>query len=90
MKISLLALIAAAMLASAPMAWAQRGPVAAACASDIEQYCKGMPHVNRAVRHCLEKNKDNVAAACRQALESTGGGRGCAAGGGCGGARQSQ
>ena len=90
MKISLLALIAAAMLASAPMAWAQRGPVAAACASDIEQYCKGMPHVNRAVRHCLEKNKDNVAAACRQALESTGGGRGCGAGGGCGGARQSQ
>ncbi|MBB4196669.1 hypothetical protein CCR94_21945 [Rhodoblastus sphagnicola] len=94
MKISIMAVIAAAMLASPTLAQAQaqaqRGPVAAACASDIEQYCKGLPHVNRAVRICLEKNKDNVAAACRQALESTGGGRGCGPGGGCGRGRQAQ
>ena len=75
---------AAALLASTPLAWAQRGPVASACASDIEQYCKGLPHVNRAVRKCLESNKDKVGSSCRQALDSTGGGRGCGPGGRCG------
>ena len=90
MKLTTMALIAAALLASPPMALAQRGPVASACASDIETYCKGLPHANRQVRICLERNKDKVADACRQALDSTGGGRGCGAGGGCGRWRQSQ
>ena len=83
MKTTMIAVIAAAMLAS-PAAFAQRGPVHAACASDIEAFCKGLPHVNRAVRNCLEKNKDKVADACREALDNTGGGRGCGPGGGCG------
>jgi hypothetical protein len=90
MKVTLMALIAAAMLASPPLALAQRGPVASACASDIENYCKGLPHVNRKVRHCLEQNKDKVSAPCKQALDSTGGGRGCGAGGACGRGGQTQ
>jgi hypothetical protein len=92
MKIRMMALIAAAMLASPPLALAQRGPVASACAGEIEIYCKGLPHVNRAVRECLETNKDKVAPSCRQALDATGWGYrhgyGCGQGGGCG--RQSQ
>jgi len=92
MKTSILALIAAAMLASAP-ALAQRGPVASACASDIETYCNGLPHVNRAVRLCLEQNKDKVRQPCREALDATGwgyrNGYGCGPGG-CPRPQQSQ
>jgi hypothetical protein len=76
-KISMIA--AAALLATTAMASAQRGPVAGACAPDIQRYCKGIPHVNRAVRNCLEENRDNVTASCRRALDMTGPGRG-----GCG------
>ncbi|MCW2285128.1 hypothetical protein M2323_002952 [Rhodoblastus acidophilus] len=90
MKIVLMALSAAALIASPPLAQAQRGPVASACASDIETYCKGLPHVNRRVRECLVQNKDKVSAPCKQALDSTGGGRGCGPGGACGGAGQTQ
>jgi hypothetical protein len=72
MKFTMMALIATAILASPPAAFAQRGPVRAACAADIEIYCKGLPHVNRAVRICLEENKDKVRTACREALNATG------------------
>ncbi|MCW2273501.1 hypothetical protein GJ654_05335 [Rhodoblastus acidophilus] len=93
MKIKILALIAAAILASPPLAFAQRGPVASACASDIETYCKGLPHVNRAVRKCLEQNKDKVGTSCREALNATGWGYrhgyGCG-GGACGRGNQPQ
>ena len=89
MKTKMLALVAAAMLASTPLAFAQqRGPVAAACASDIETYCNGLPHVNRAVRNCLERNKEKVGTSCREALNATGWGYrhgyGCGQRGGCG------
>jgi hypothetical protein len=67
---------AAALLPTASMASAQRGPVAGACAADIQRYCKAIPHVNRAVRNCLERNRDNVTASCRRALDMTGPGRG--------------
>lgn len=89
MKITTMALIAAAALAAFPAAAAQRGPVASACAGEIETYCKGLPHVNRAVRQCLESNKDKVGPSCRQALNATGwgyrhgygcGNRGCGGG----------
>jgi len=94
MKTKMLALVAAAMLAFPPLAFAQRGPVAAACVSDIEAYCKGLPHVTRAVRNCLEKNKDKVGASCRDALNATGWGYrhgyGCGQGGGCGRGPQGQ
>ncbi|MCW2285804.1 hypothetical protein M2323_002307 [Rhodoblastus acidophilus] len=94
MKITMTALIAAAMLASPSLALAQRGPVASACASDIETYCKGLPHVNRAVRNCLEQNKAKVGASCRDALNATGWGYrhgyGCGGGAGCGRGSQTQ
>jgi hypothetical protein len=82
-------LLAAALLVPAPLAFAQhRGPVASACASEIETYCQGLPHVNRAVRNCLETNKDKVGRSCRQALNATGwgyrNGGGCGRTGGCG------
>jgi len=84
---TMMAVIAAALLAATPFAYAQRGPVASACASDIETYCKGVSHVNRGVRNCLETNKDKVGASCREALNATGWGYrhgyGCR-GGGCG------
>lgn len=77
MKLLRLTLIASAAMLVAPLAAsAQRGPVASACTEDIETYCKGLPHVNRAVRNCLERNKDKVAASCRQALDTSGFGRG--------------
>jgi hypothetical protein len=76
---------AAAFLTTAATASAQRGPVASACAEDIQTYCKGLPHMNRAVRNCLEANKAKVADSCRQTLDTTGPGRGgCGYGQGCG------
>jgi hypothetical protein len=50
--------------------------VAGACATEIEKYCKGLPHANRAVRNCLEGNREKASPACREALDSTGFGRG--------------
>ena len=66
------------------MAPAQHGPVAGACTSEIEKYCKGLPHVNRAVRNCLEENREKASSACREVLDTTGPGRGGCLGGGCG------
>lgn len=84
MKMMKIAAVAAAFFAATAVAEAQQGPVAAACASEIEQYCKGLPHAFRAVRNCLEKNKASVGESCRQALDTTGPGRGCGQGRGCG------
>jgi hypothetical protein len=59
------------------VAGAQSGPVATACKDDIPKYCAAKTHgpPEHAVRVCLEANKDKVSAACKAALESTGGGR---------------
>ena len=87
MRLITIGMIAAAAFLAAPATASaqQRGPVAAACADDIQTYCKGLPHVNRAVRNCLEANKDKVAESCRQMLNTTGTGRGgCGQGQGCG------
>jgi hypothetical protein len=73
-KTSLIA--AAALLVTASTAPAQYGPVAGACATEIEKYCKGLSHGNRAVRNCLEENKEKASPTCREALDSTGFGRG--------------
>ncbi len=77
MKLIMTSVIAAAaLLVTASTAPAQHGPVAGACATEIEKYCKGLPHVNRAVRNCLEENREKASPACREALGSTGFGRG--------------
>ena len=59
------------------VAAAQSGPVATACKDDIPQFCAGKEHgpPEHAVRTCLEANKDKVSAVCKEALETTGGGR---------------
>lgn len=66
-----------ALAGSMTVAAAQTGPVATACKDDIPKYCAGKKHGPPAdeVRVCLEANKDKVSAACKEALESTGGRR---------------
>lgn len=69
------AALALAVAASIPVASAQTGPVATACKDDIAKLCAGKPHDGK-VRICLETNYDKVTAACKTALDTTGGGRG--------------
>lgn len=73
---------AAATLATAGAGFAQGagggqggGPVATACAAEITKYCGTLSHGSGEIRACLEKNKANVSAGCKTALDSTGGGR---------------
>lgn len=61
--------------ASALSVAAQTGPVARACQNDIAKMCAGRPH-DGSVRICLEMNYETVSAACKRALDTTGGGRG--------------
>ncbi len=61
-------------LSMAPVS-AQPGPVATACKGDIAKFCAGKTH-NGAVRACLDSNYKKVSQACKNALDSTGGGRG--------------
>ena len=52
------------------------GPVGTQCKADIAKFCKGMGHGSMEARLCLEANRNKVSAACRRALDTTGGGRG--------------
>jgi hypothetical protein len=70
-----LAIALAISAALATGSWAQQGPVASACKDDIPKFCAGKEHGQGEVRACLEANKDKVSAACKTALETTGGGR---------------
>jgi hypothetical protein len=74
---SFLTMMAAVLVISASVlaASAQTGPVATACKSDISKLCSGKPH-DGSVRICLETNYEAVSAACKKALDTTGGGRG--------------
>lgn len=73
-------LISGAMaLTTISNAAAQQGPVASACAVEMEKLCAGKSHVQREMRNCLEDNKDKVSAACKTALETTGPGKGAGA-----------
>ena len=70
-------LAACIVLASVPSALAQgTGPVATRCATDIQNLCAGKQHGAGQVRACLEANRDKVSPECRQALDTTGPGRG--------------
>jgi hypothetical protein len=75
MHFTRLAVIVFASAAFTAGALAQGGPVATGCANDIAKFCSGKPH-DGSVRICLETNYTKVSAACKQALDSTGGGRG--------------
>ena len=70
-----IALGAALMMAPCGVALAQpAGPVATACKDDIAKLCANLPH-NGSVRACLTKHESEVSPACKQALNTTGGGR---------------
>jgi hypothetical protein len=86
-SIVLIAALVAASFAASDSSQAQgrrdgSGPVGQLCASAIESYCAGLPHGNRAVRNCLERNRDKLSGDCLSALDNTGRGRGM---GRCGG-----
>jgi hypothetical protein len=70
-----IAATAVLMFAGPVAAWAQQGPVATECKDDIAAFCAGKKHGQGEVRACLEANKDKASAACKTALETTGGGR---------------
>lgn len=74
--LSIVAAAALTTLAGAAVAQQGTGPVASACADDIAKYCAGKSHENREARTCLEANKSKVTAACKTALDTTGGGKG--------------
>lgn len=68
--------LAAAMSGSALAQGAGLGPVGVACKSDIAKYCADAGHGAAQTRTCLEQHRKELSAACVQALDSTGGGRG--------------
>ncbi|VTZ25282.1 conserved hypothetical protein [Methylocella tundrae] len=70
-----IAVSALTIAASITIASAQTGPVATACKDDIAKLCAGKAHDGE-VRICLETNYDRVSAACKTALDTTGGGHG--------------
>lgn len=73
----LLAAAVATALTGTAMAQGQAtGPVARACATDITKFCATLSHGDAEVRSCLEQHRQQVSAACRKALDTTGGGRG--------------
>jgi predicted ABC-type transport system involved in lysophospholipase L1 biosynthesis ATPase subunit len=70
-----IALGAALMAAPYAVALAQpAGPVVTACKEDIAKLCANLPR-NGSVRACLTKHESEVSAPCKQALDTTGGGR---------------
>lgn len=75
MKVKGLAAAALATAVLATAAVAQNGPVATSCGDDIAKLCASKPH-DGGVRICLEQNYAKVSAACKSALDTTGGGRG--------------
>lgn len=52
-----------------------QGPVITQCKDDIAKFCAGKSHDGE-VRACLEAKKAEVTAACKTALDTTGGGQG--------------
>lgn len=73
--IAVLAAAAAVASLAFDQATAQSGSVARGCKDDIVKSCAGKPH-DGSVRVCLEQAYDQVSAACKKALDNTGGGRG--------------
>ncbi len=72
------AVIATPAVAQQPGRGPGQGPVITECKDDIAKYCAGKPHEpgDGGVRACLEAKKAEVTAACKTALDTTGGGLG--------------
>lgn len=75
MRLTKIALLAAASAVLAGGALAQSGPVASSCGGDIAKLCANRPH-DGSTRICLEQAYTKLSTACKSALDSTGGGRG--------------
>jgi hypothetical protein len=84
MRNALLSLAAVALLATGiPSAVAQgmgpqgmgRGPVAAACSTEINTYCAKLSHGGGQVRACLQSHRHELSSGCQKALDNTGYGR---------------
>ncbi len=71
----IIAVAALAALGLTKLAHAQPSPVARSCGDDITNMCADKPH-DGGVRMCLETNYDKLTAACKKALDTSGGGRG--------------
>ena len=69
MKNTRLLMLAASVSFFSP-AYAQMGPVGAACQDDIARYCPEINHIGGAVRLCLDEHISQVSLECRQALET--------------------
>ena len=70
-------LLASAVIAAAAVispGFAQTGPVATACKTEIASLCSDKQHVRGEVRACLEANTTKLTQACKDALASTPGG----------------
>jgi hypothetical protein len=73
--IATLILGAAAFAAPGGTAQAQgwgRGPVASACAREINRHCSHLEHGRGAVRACLQAHRGKLSRSCRSALRRTG------------------
>ena len=74
-KLAIVMAATAAILIPANIASAQgmgRGPVASACAPEIDRYCQGVRHGYGAVRSCLQAHRQGLSGHCRYALGHTG------------------
>jgi hypothetical protein len=79
MRNVLISLAAVALLATGiPPAVAQgmgRGPVASACATEINTHCAKLSHGGGQVRACLQSHRRELSPECQTALDNTGYGR---------------
>ena len=74
MSLATVALIAA-MVPSASAQGMGRGPVASACATEINTHCAKLSHGGGQVRACLQSHSRELSPECQKALDSTGYGR---------------
>lgn len=65
-------LILATSLSFLSPAYAQTGPVGAACQDDIARYCAEIDHIGGAVRLCLDEHISQVSLECQNAMETAG------------------
>jgi hypothetical protein len=75
MKVFKVSAVAAILSFAAALGAVAQGPVATACKDDIAKLCAGKSH-DGDIRACLEAAKAKVSATCRNALDTTGGGKG--------------
>lgn len=79
MRNALISLATAALLAagisSAVAQGMGRGPVAGACATEINTHCAKLSHGGGQVRACLQSHRRELSPECQKALDNTGYGR---------------